>query len=482
MLQTVFIDRVLEQARKSNTGSAVPSVALKLRSAQSLEFAFMVDSVVDVVPGWVSGRCTVKEKPRGDVLLLDAALDCSGETTAARYAAVWTAQTLDGPNDGALRTFMADAVEARQAYCELQWIDADGTHLVSFPILLIPAFTDVDDEAPEPNASASWAWLKARIAAGDNITLEVDEEAKTITFTAADGGSVSWDGVTGKPVTFPPDAHTHAISNVTGLQGALDAKAAAALIGANNGIAPLDSGGKVPAGNLPSYVDDVIEAANFAALPASGETGKIYVTLDTGKTYRWSGSAYVLLNELPAFASQAEAEAGIDNTKLMTPLRTAQAVAALGSGGGKVVQVAYAVKNDTASGTSSSPATFFSGSITPTSAGNQVLVFLTGVGSGTAGYLASVRVVRGSTVIVEPAAPGNRQAGQTSFFAGGSAEVKPFSLAVLDTPGSTAALTYNAQIWCEPGGTWFINRSLGNGDNSSYSNAVTTMILMELAP
>lgn len=52
-------------------------------------------------------------------------------------------------------------------------------------------------------------------------------------------------------------------------------------------------GGFVDTSQLPSYVDDVIEAANFAALPGTGETGKIYVTLDTNLTYRWSGSAYV---------------------------------------------------------------------------------------------------------------------------------------------------------------------------------------------
>ncbi len=68
---------------------------------------------------------------------------------------------------------------------------------------------------------------------------------------------------------------------------------------ANNGYAGLDAGGKVAAAQLPSYVDDVIEAANFAALPGSGETSKIYVTLDTNKTYRWSGSAYVEISPSP---------------------------------------------------------------------------------------------------------------------------------------------------------------------------------------
>lgn len=53
--------------------------------------------------------------------------------------------------------------------------------------------------------------------------------------------------------------------------------------------------GVIDAARLPSYVDDVVEAANLAGFPATGETGKIYVALDTNKTYRWSGSAYVFI-------------------------------------------------------------------------------------------------------------------------------------------------------------------------------------------
>jgi hypothetical protein len=63
--------------------------------------------------------------------------------------------------------------------------------------------------------------------------------------------------------------------------------------GAANGVATLGGDGKVPSSQLPSYVDDVVEVANFAALPAIGETGKIYITLDNNKVYRWTGSTYV---------------------------------------------------------------------------------------------------------------------------------------------------------------------------------------------
>lgn len=57
--------------------------------------------------------------------------------------------------------------------------------------------------------------------------------------------------------------------------------------------------GKVPASQLPSYVDDVLEYANTGEFPATGETSKIYVALNTNNTYRWSGSAYVEISASP---------------------------------------------------------------------------------------------------------------------------------------------------------------------------------------
>lgn len=76
--------------------------------------------------------------------------------------------------------------------------------------------------------------------------------------------------------------------------------------GANSGVATLDATGKVPSSQLPSFVDDVIEAYYKAADgkfyesysegtysdEITGEGGKIYVDLLTNKTYRWGGSAY----------------------------------------------------------------------------------------------------------------------------------------------------------------------------------------------
>lgn len=51
--------------------------------------------------------------------------------------------------------------------------------------------------------------------------------------------------------------------------------------------------GKVPASQLPSFVDDVQEYSSQSEFPTAGESGKIYVSVDNNKTYRWSGSSYV---------------------------------------------------------------------------------------------------------------------------------------------------------------------------------------------
>lgn len=66
--------------------------------------------------------------------------------------------------------------------------------------------------------------------------------------------------------------------------------------GSASGIAELDSNGKVPSSQLPSYVDDVIEGT-LSTFPTTGETGKIYVDTTTNKTYRWGGTSYVIISD-----------------------------------------------------------------------------------------------------------------------------------------------------------------------------------------
>jgi hypothetical protein len=64
--------------------------------------------------------------------------------------------------------------------------------------------------------------------------------------------------------------------------------------------------GFVPASQLPSFVDQIIEAENYTALPRPGEDSKIYITLDDHQTYRWSGQDYVVISETIALGETSE--------------------------------------------------------------------------------------------------------------------------------------------------------------------------------
>jgi len=131
------------------------------------------------------------------------------------------------------------------------------------------------DETPQPLGVAS---------AGTALTAARADHVHAV-------GSVQYSSLSGIPSTFAPSAHSHAVSDITGLQTQLDGKQAA------GSYATLVNG-TVPSSQLPSYVDDVIEYANLAAFTEQS-TGKIYVARDTGKIYRWSGSAYAEISPSP---------------------------------------------------------------------------------------------------------------------------------------------------------------------------------------
>ena len=88
-----------------------------------------------------------------------------------------------------------------------------------------------------------------------------------------------------------------------------------AALGSGAGVFATLVEGKVPASQLPSYVDDVLEVASLGALPIVGETGKIYVTTDNGKIFRWTGSVYV---EISATAGTADAATKLATARTIT--------------------------------------------------------------------------------------------------------------------------------------------------------------------
>lgn len=73
-----------------------------------------------------------------------------------------------------------------------------------------------------------------------------------------------------------------------------------------NGLCPLNESGTVDAQFLPSYVDDVLEYPSIDQFPPEGEFNKIYVTLDTNLTYRWSGSRYIEISKSLAIGETSD--------------------------------------------------------------------------------------------------------------------------------------------------------------------------------
>lgn len=112
-------------------------------------------------------------------------------------------------------------------------------------------------------------------------------------------------------------------TDITALQAVDATKEDKANKGIASGYASLDSSARVPAAQLPSYVDDVLEFANLAAFPATGAAGVMYVALDTNKIYRWSGTVYVEMSPSPG-TTDAVPE-GVTNLYFTVPRAAAAA-------------------------------------------------------------------------------------------------------------------------------------------------------------
>lgn len=95
-----------------------------------------------------------------------------------------------------------------------------------------------------------------------------------------------------------------------------DAQVKRSEMGVASGVATLDSAGKVPTSQLPSYVDDVLEYDTKSDFPTTGEAGKIYVDKSTNTSWRWSGTAYVQIKGDLAIGTTTgtAADGGVANT------------------------------------------------------------------------------------------------------------------------------------------------------------------------
>jgi hypothetical protein len=110
------------------------------------------------------------------------------------------------------------------------------------------------------------------------------------------------------------------------------------LIGAPNGIVPLDGTSKIPSIYFPSSIDDIVGFPLLANFPVVGERNKIYVESDNGdKQYRWSGAAYIEIVSAPG-TTDAVAE-GLANLYFTNARAVAALVPVLGDSDANLVAV-----------------------------------------------------------------------------------------------------------------------------------------------
>ena len=259
------------QGPQGNVGPGGPANSLSIGTVTK------GDDPAATITGTAPNQVLSLTLPKGDV----GATGAAGPATVVQVGTVTTA--------------------ASSANAAITTVTNDGTVTLNFSIPRgADGTSNLADETPQPLGVAS-AGSATRAARADHVHATP---------------AISYASLTGTPASFPPASHSHAIGDVTGLQTALDGKQAA------GNYVTLDGSNKIPSSVLPSFVDDVTEYANLAAFPATGETGKLFVAIDTRKLYRWSGSTYVEIAGSPG-SSDSVPEGSVN--KYFTDARAAAA-------------------------------------------------------------------------------------------------------------------------------------------------------------
>jgi hypothetical protein len=242
----------------------------KRRDNDAFEVQFLRAGIVQELPAGTVARVGLKatEDYAGDFLATDT-LSKSGTGTDTVYKGDFNLNT--APLEG----LFASEPDSITAMLELQWMS--GTQVGSSLTLPVTIFNDVirgDEGAPAnlplfyTSETSDFLATQAEAEAGSDNTKWMSplRTAQAITALASTGshthplsdltqssattgqvptwngtnwvpqtpsggggggGVSSWNDLTDKPSTFPPEAHTHAIADTTGLEAALDSKQAA---------------------------------------------------------------------------------------------------------------------------------------------------------------------------------------------------------------------------------------------------------------
>ena len=141
--------------------------------------------------------------------------------------------------------------------------------------------------------------LKGRVDTNEDNIAMLDSDVEGLT---TDVGTLKTDMTTVKgAVTTIQGDYVSKIRKINGKDLSADITLSASDVeaipisqkGVANGVAELDENGIIKTSQLPSFVDEIIEADSKSDFPTTGESSKIYIALDTNLTYRWAGTQYV---------------------------------------------------------------------------------------------------------------------------------------------------------------------------------------------
>lgn len=131
--------------------------------------------------------------------------------------------------------------------------------------------------------------------------------------------AVPWSGITSKPTTFTPAAHTHPQSDVTNLVTDLAAKIPASEKGANSGVATLDVTGKVPSSQLPTMAGLESRATATLTTGSLANGASVSTTITLAKTARILSIQLDRAARVTLYATTAIRDADVGRAVLVDP-------------------------------------------------------------------------------------------------------------------------------------------------------------------
>lgn len=302
-----YIDDIIEYPTVSNFPVTGTSGIIYIDSSTKASYRWSGSAYINV--GQAGGTVTVNFT---DVLGKPTTLSGYGILDGVNSALVGANSGLAtlGPNGKLTTSQMPAAVDQIQEIGTFVDLPVNGLTSVIYLVLDTNQIYRFSGSAYVEISSAGTADTALKLYTARTISMTGDVEWSSGVFD----GSANATGVASlKTSGVTAGTYTKVSVNAKGIVTSATTPTTLNALGITDGVITSDIGvsvaplvsGKVPSVNLPSYVDDVLEFASLADFPNLGETGKIYIAIDTNLSYRWATSVYVQISSAGGVVSVA---------------------------------------------------------------------------------------------------------------------------------------------------------------------------------